>query len=97
MRKLLFCLLLLAWLIPQSTAQEGRRIKYRADMGFYDEDYMPGAQRLIGNVAFAQDNVRGYCDSAYLFDADNYIIAFGDKVRIPFSMRNSSSMRLSTN
>lgn len=82
MRKLLICLLLVAWLVPQSRAQENRRIKYRADMGFYDEDFMPGAQRLIGNVAFAQDNVRGYCDSAYLFDADNYIIAFGDKVRI---------------
>ena len=82
MRKLLFFLLLIACVVPQSRAQDNRRIKYRADMGLYDEDFMPGAQRLIGNVAFAQDNVRGYCDSAYLFDADNYIIAFGDKVRI---------------
>lgn len=63
-------------------AQGGRRIKYRADMGFYDEEYMAGAQRLVGNVAFAQDNIRGYCDSAYLYEKENYIIAFGDRVKI---------------
>jgi len=51
-------------------------------MGFYDEDFAPGAQRLVGNVAFAQDNVRGYCDSAYLYEKENYIIAYGDRVKI---------------
>ncbi|MBO7647011.1 MAG: hypothetical protein J6S56_02820, partial [Bacteroidales bacterium] len=65
-----------------SQAQTTQRIKYRADMGYYDEDVMPGAQRLIGHVVFSQDNVRGYCDSAYLFERENYIIAYGDKVRI---------------
>lgn len=63
-------------------AQSNRRIQYRADMGFYDEAFLPGAQRLIGNVVFVQDNVRGYCDSAYLYEKENYLIAFGDRVRI---------------
>ncbi|MBR4135435.1 MAG: hypothetical protein IKU03_03375 [Bacteroidales bacterium] len=66
--------------IVQLPAQN--RIKYRADMGYYDENVMPGAQRLIGHVAFSQDNIRGYCDSAYLFERENYIIAYGDKVKI---------------
>ena len=82
MRKtiLLLGLLLLASAFVQ--AQSGRKIQYRADMGFYDDDYLPGAQRLVGHVAFAQDNVRGYCDSAYLYEKDNYLVAFGDRVRI---------------
>ena len=62
--------------------QKNRKILYRADMGYYDEEVLSGANRLIGNVKFAQDNVVGYCDSAYLYDADNYIIAFGNPVRI---------------
>lgn len=77
---LVLCLALMSCAI--TNAQNSRRIQYRADMGFYDEDFMPGAQRLIGNVAFAQGNVRGYCDSAYLFERENYIIAYGDRVRI---------------
>lgn len=79
-RLLLFGLLMLAFVFAD--AQGGRKIRYRADMGFYDEEYMAGAQRLVGNVAFAQDNIRGYCDSAYLYEKENYIIAFGDRVKI---------------
>ncbi|MCQ2283878.1 MAG: hypothetical protein MJZ57_03125 [Bacteroidales bacterium] len=82
MRKTLLLLGIAMVLLAGASAQGSHRIQYRADMGFYDEDYMPGAQRLIGNVAFAQGNVRGYCDSAYLFDRDNYIIAYGDRVKI---------------
>ena len=82
MRRWLTLCWLLALLYGMANAQSGRSIQYRADMGFYDEDYMPGAQRLVGHVAFAQDNVRGYCDSAYLYEKDNYIIAFGDRVKI---------------
>ncbi len=77
----LICILLCAFAISLA-AQGNRKIQYRADIGLYDEVLLPGAQRLIGNVAFAQDNIRGYCDSAYLYERENYIIAFGDKVRI---------------
>jgi len=82
MKKVVFFLVLAFVALHSVVAQDNRKIKYRADMGFYDEEYIPGAQRLIGNVAFAQDNVRGYCDSAYLYERENYIIAFGDKVKI---------------
>ncbi|MCQ2275783.1 MAG: hypothetical protein MJZ87_02360 [Bacteroidales bacterium] len=82
MRKFLVILFLIVAVLGVSNAQGGHKIKYRADMGYYDEEVLNGAQRLIGNVAFAQDNVRGYCDSAYLYEQDNYIIAFGDKVKI---------------
>jgi len=54
-------------------------------MGYYDEITYPGAQRLIGHVKFAQDNVIGYCDSAYLYEADNYLIAFGHPVHFVVS------------
>lgn len=66
-------------------AQNNRKILYRADMGYYDEEILGGAQRLVGNVKFKQDNVVGYCDSAYLYEADNYIRAFGSPVRIVVS------------
>ncbi len=80
-RLVLLCFLFLS-VCASVEAQGGRKIQYRADMGFYDDDYLPGAQRLIGHVAFAQDNVRGYCDSAYLYEKENYLVAFGDRVRI---------------
>ena len=75
-------LVVAAFLLSIGQLPAQNRIKYRADMGYYDENVMPGAQRLIGHVAFSQDNVRGYCDSAYLFERENYIIAYGDKVKI---------------
>jgi len=79
---LIFFSLLLFGLACDVSAQNNRKIQYRADIGLYDEDFLPGAQRLIGHVAFAQDNIRGYCDSAYLYERDNYLIAFGDRVKI---------------
>jgi len=66
-------------------AQHDRKILYRADMGYYDEEVLNGAQRLVGHVKFKQDNVVGYCDSAYLYEAENYIQAFGSPVRIVVS------------
>ncbi len=80
-RLLLICIILTV-AADCLTAQDNRRIQYRADIGRYDEDMLPGAQRLIGHVLFAQDNIRGYCDSAYLYERENYLIAFGDPVRI---------------
>ena len=80
--KLITILLALICFAQSITAQNNRIIQYRADIGLYDEELLPGAQRLIGHVAFAQDNIRGYCDSAYLYERDNYLIAFGDRVKI---------------
>ena len=85
MKRLSAILLLIILCISAIHGQNNRKILYRADMGYYDEDAYPGAQRLIGNVKFKQDNVLGYCDSAYLYEADNYIIAFGNPVHFIIS------------
>ncbi len=82
MRNLVLVLVTSLCLFGTLQAQNGRKIRYRAEMGYYDQNLLNGAQRLIGNVEFAQDNVHGYCDSAYLYEEDNYIIAFGDRVKI---------------
>ncbi len=80
--RLIITLFFVLFFVSGITAQNNRKIQYRADVGLYDEEVLPGAQRLIGHVAFAQDNIRGYCDSAYLYENENYLIAFGDKVKI---------------
>lgn len=85
MRQLSAILLFLLLCVGATLGQGNRKILYRADMGYYDENTLPGAQRLIGNVKFAQDNVVGYCDSAYLYEADNFIITFGNPVRFVIS------------
>ena len=90
MRRILPILAIIILCISSIHGQSNRKILYRADMGYYDEEAFPGAQRLIGNVKFKQDNVIGYCDSAYLYEADNYIIAYGNPVRFV----NSDSIRL---
>lgn len=65
-----------------SQPKEDKRIKFEADNLDYNQELLPNARRLIGNVIFSQDNIIGYCDSAYLYSNDNYLVAFGDKVRI---------------
>ena len=85
MRRIAVIVALIILCVSQMNGQGNRRILYRADMGYYDEDAFPGAQRLIGNVKFKQDNVVGYCDSAYLYEADNYIIAYGHPVHFVIS------------
>jgi lipopolysaccharide export system protein LptA len=85
MHRLFVILATIILCISSIYGQSNRKILYRADMGYYDEEAFPGAQRLIGNVKFKQDNIIGYCDSAYLYEADNYIIAFGSPVRFVIS------------
>ena len=85
MRRTFAIVVLVMLCLGQMRGQGERRILYRADMGYYDEVAYPGAQRLIGNVKFKQDNVIGYCDSAYLYEADNYIVAYGNPVRFVIS------------
>lgn len=47
----------------------------------YDEKRMPNAQLLSGNVRFRHDSVLMYCDSAYFFEKENSLHAFG-RVRL---------------
>lgn len=59
-----------------------KKIVYRADWAYHDEENFPGIEKLVGNVIFKQDNTIGYCDSAYNYPRDNYLIAFGSPVKI---------------
>lgn len=47
----------------------------------FDKELGVDAQRLIGNVRFKHEGAIMYCDSAYLYNADNSLDAFGN-VRI---------------
>ena len=43
----------------------------------FDEKRIPDAQILRGNVCFRHDSALMYCDSAYFFDKENSLHAFG--------------------
>lgn len=43
----------------------------------FDEKRLPDAQILRGNVRFRHDSVLMYCDSAYFFEKENSLHAFG--------------------
>ena len=80
-----FVVLLVACLLTvcgESYAQSNRKINTRADLLEYDENWLPGAQRLLGHVVFQHENTIGYCDSAYYYEDENYLIAFGKPVKI---------------
>lgn len=59
-----------------------KKITYRAEWAYHDDENFPGIEKLIGNVMFTHDNTVGYCDSAYNYIKENYIIAFGNPVKI---------------
>ncbi len=42
------------------------------------QDDIPGAIRYRGNVRLLHDGVRMNCNTAYLFQKENYVLAFGD-------------------
>ena len=64
------------------SAQSNKKINTRADLLEYDEALLPNAQRLLGHVVFRHENTVGYCDSAYYYENENYLIAFGKPVKI---------------
>ena len=43
----------------------------------FDEQRLPDAQILRGNVCFRHDSALMYCDSAYFYDKQNSLHAFG--------------------
>jgi len=61
-----------------STKQQVRKINLRhADVGLFDNISGKSAQRLIGNVEAEHDGSLLFCDSAYLYGANNSMDAFG--------------------
>ena len=60
-------------------SQKQTKIKLlKADFSNYDAQIAKDAQRLIGNVKFSHKESIMYCDSAWLYESDNRIKAFGN-------------------
>ena len=50
----------------------------QAETLLFDEDTHAGAQLLIGNVRFRHEDAFMYCDSAYFYEKENSLDAFGN-------------------
>jgi len=61
--------------------QQGKKITFRAEDLYHDEEYLPDVDRLIGNVIFTHENTIGYADSAYYYISENKMVAFGKPVK----------------
>lgn len=85
--KHLFVLISLLFSFFKGWAQEPaptRIILEKADSWTYNKEIRQNVQRLIGNVIFSHDSAFLYCDSAYLFEAENRVITYGN-VRVKLS------------
>lgn len=58
------------------------KVQLSADRLDYDEAFLPGVDRFIGNVVFTHGETVGYCDSAYFYQDRNYVEGFGKRIRI---------------
>lgn len=82
--KLLLSILLLVFGIQlgwtqNAGQQSGTSIEIiHADYTERNENTLPGALVLTGNVQALHDSVYIYCNKAYFFQADNYLKLFGD-------------------
>ena len=61
---------------PDASKSRNRVEILNADSWEFNQNLIPGAQRLIGNVRFRQEDAFMQCDSAYLYE-DERVIAFG--------------------
>ena len=50
----------------------------RADNLLFDQNILPDARIVIGNVVFRHDDALMYCDSANFYEASNSLDAFGN-------------------
>jgi lipopolysaccharide export system protein LptA len=64
---------------PSSYSQETTKILLdRADSWKYDKKIGRDVQRIIGNVVMHHDSAFLYCDSAYLNEVENSVLAYGN-------------------
>ena len=62
-----------------SYSQETTKITLeRADSWEFNKAIKPDIQRILGNVVMQHDSAVLYCDSAYLNDKENIVIAYGN-------------------
>jgi lipopolysaccharide export system protein LptA len=87
MSRFLRCLLLvsLLWTFNAfSQNQEKTKIQYSGTVWEFNKDVYQDGPRILGNVVMNHDSAFLYCDSAYVNEVQNKVIAYGN-VRIKLS------------
>jgi hypothetical protein len=67
-----------------SQEQPKTKIQYAGDVWEFNKDIYADGPRILGNVVMNHDSAFLYCDSAYVNEAENKVIAYGN-VRIKLS------------
>ena len=81
-QKLYIFLLIAFFLSNHAVLCAQKKVIYQADILEYDEAFYPGIRRLIGNVIFQHENTKIYSDSAYFWESQQIIEAYGKEVQI---------------
>jgi lipopolysaccharide export system protein LptA len=80
-----FLLMLLILPFAAFTQEEGKtKIQYSGNTWQFNKDIYKDGPRILGNVVMNHDSAFLYCDSAYVNEAENRVIAYGN-VRIKLS------------
>ena len=79
-------LILFLWNIPVYSQEQAAptKIQYAGDTWQFNKDIYPDGPRILGNVVMNHDSAFLYCDSAYVNEAANKVIAYGN-VRVKLS------------
>ncbi|MCF6130718.1 OstA-like protein [Flavobacterium wongokense] len=79
MKKLLFYIGFLLFALSNANAQKSSKINIEhSDNANIDQDEIPDALLLSGNVRVSHEGVIFTCNKAYFFQKENYLKAFGD-------------------
>jgi lipopolysaccharide export system protein LptA len=82
------CYILFAFILMgfgvSAQEQEKTKIQYSGNSWEFNKDIYPDGPRILGNVVMNHDSAFLYCDSAYVNEAENKVIAYGN-VRIKLS------------
>jgi lipopolysaccharide export system protein LptA len=82
MRRLIFAICHLSFVIglvlPAYSQDTTKILLEQADTWRYAKEINPNIQRIIGNVVLSHDTVYLYCDSAWLNELSNSVVAFGN-------------------
>lgn len=65
------------WVMAQDTVKVSLVFLEHSETLSFDEKRLPDAQILRGDVCFRHDSVLMYCDSAYFYEKENSLHAFG--------------------
>ena len=64
--------------LPAQSQDTAQILLEQADTWRYDRQIHPDVQRIIGNVVLSHDSAYLYCDSAWLNEVSNSVMAFGN-------------------